>query len=273
MEQLVITALCNVNWSEALADRTLLPVPIRSVQIEVGYPDADQPVAVDGSPNLLLRTMGVPTGPDGAQADSPAQPARWTRDDPNKVLAFAFQRLAESVPGWDAEEVMLRKTISFDPSDPRVDLSSGGAALVTETQVRGPAVTVTAAEVGWLYIRFKLDRPIPNDAVTMALVCSLGERKDTFHITRANQHGLVWQLFSDKYSEFTSFTYELEVVVVGPGLQDEPVAWRSPEPVAVELPAGRIKFVDPLVLRTSPAPADKVPTINEYIRAFGDPPA
>jgi hypothetical protein len=272
-DKVVITAACDIDWSGVLPDGTDLNDPLRSVQIEVGYPDFSQPFKEDKDPNLQFRTTGVPINGDGNDADQPAQLAVWTKENPHMVFKFAFLKLADSVPGWDADEVMIRKTLAYDPSDPRVDLSTAGATYVNEIRTKGWSPIISREEVGYVYVRFSPDRRIPNDAVSMTLTCTIGSRTDTLKITAANQKNVLWQVFSDKYINETSFTYELKVNVTGPGIQDEPIAWETPEPVAVDLPAVRIKYLSHLHLTIPPPPADKVATINQYIKAYSGPPA
>jgi hypothetical protein len=113
-----------------------------------------------------------------------------------------------------------------------------------------------------------LDRPIPNDAVSMILTCKIGNRNDTFTITRENYKNIIWQIYSDKYFNETSFTYDLQVQAVGPNFTDPPVTWGTPTPVKVPLPIGYYKYINPFKLSVPDIPEDKVAIINNYIKTF-----
>ena len=63
-------------------------------------------------------------------------------------------------------------------------------------------------------------------------------------MTSINQKNILWEIFSDKYFDVTSFNYSIQVEVAGPSFTDEPVIWQHAEPVTVQLPAGRIKYLN-----------------------------
>src|SRR5262249_19024141 len=148
------------------------------------------------------------------------------------------------VAGWGVDEVLIRKTIAFDPNDPRVDLSGGGSVRVTEQRMTGPAARITADDIGLIYICFRLDRPIPTSNISMTLACVIGECRHSFTIDAKNWRNVVWELYSDKYFDQTSFTYELSVAVGGVSFFDESIQWRTVNPIKVPLPRGRIKFIE-----------------------------
>jgi hypothetical protein len=101
----------------------------------------------------------------------------------------------------------------------------------------------------------------------MALTCTIGNRTNVFTISRSNFKSIIWEIFSDKFVGETSFTYDLQVKVVGPQLSDDPVNFGTPTPVAVPLPTGRLKYLSPFVLQLPPVPPDKKDTIERFIAA------
>src|SRR5262249_46466846 len=139
------------------------------------------------------------------------------------IINIAFLKLAQSMGGFDPDEVIIRKTIAYDPDDPRVELSTGGSTFSREDRVKAHAPIITADEVGYVYVKFVLDRPIKTDAITMTLTCTIGARKNVFTITKDNFKNVIWEIFSDKFIAATSFTYDLQVEVVGPNFTDDPV--------------------------------------------------
>lgn len=66
----------------------------------------------------------------------------------------------------------------------------------------------------------------------------------------------------------TSFTYSIKVEVTGPNFTDNPVVWEHAEPVQVDIPAGRIKYLNPVALSLPPCPPDEVATVNQYIMGY-----
>jgi hypothetical protein len=266
-QKLQVAAKENVNWSERLPDGTNLSDPIQSVQVEVGYPDYSQPLGSDGNPSPHYRAEGLHYTLGHKDPNHGNELAIWTKDNPADIIDINFLKLDQPVPGWDAEEVMYRKTISYDPEDPRVELSGNRTAFVSEVRTTSHAPTITPDEVGYVFVKFMLDRPLPNDAISMTLTCAIADRKDTLTITKSNQKNLIWEIFSDKYFNETSFTYDLQVEVVGPNFTDPPVEWGTPTPVKQDFPTGRIKYISPLKLPLPPIPPDKVDLINSYVKA------
>jgi hypothetical protein len=129
------------------------------------------------------------------------------------------------------------------------------------------APVITADEVGYVYVKFLLDRPIKSDAITLTLTCTIGGRKNVFTITKDNQKNVLWEIFSDKLTAMTSFTYDLQVEVVGPNFTDDPIKFGTTAPIEVPLPSGRVKYISPLLLPLPPIPPDKVDAINRFVRA------
>ena len=118
---------------------------------------------------------------------------------------------------------MLRKTIIYNPDDPRVDLSSNQSIVIREAPSKGHAPVITPDEVGYVFVKFMLDRTLPKDNITITLTATIGRRTDTLTITKANQKNILWEIFSDKYLNETQFTYTVQVEVAGPGFTDAPV--------------------------------------------------
>ena len=123
--------------------------------------------------------------------------------------------------------------------------------------------------MGYVFVKFALDRPLPpQDNITVTLTCKLAGRKDTITVTRANQRNAIWEIFSDKYLNETSFQYEVQVEVVGPNFTDDPVQYGTTSPITVALPSGRLKYINPLFIPLPKPTPEQIDTINQYIKAF-----
>jgi hypothetical protein len=263
---LEISASSSIVWGQTFPGQPGIKSPLRSVAIEVGYPDCANPVGADGQPALVFRAEGVRRLIGEAPAPKPELMC-WTRENSNAIFTVSFERLDAPVAGWGVDEVLIRKTITFDPNDPRVDLAGGGSVKVTEQRMTGPAPHITADDVGLIHICFRLDRPIPTSNVSITLVCVIGEHRDVLTIDTNNWESVAWELYSDKYFDQTSFTYELSVAVAGIGFLDESIQWRTVSPVEVALPQGRMKSIDRYILPLPPPPANKIEAINQLIKA------
>lgn len=265
-KKIQVAATNNLNWSEKLSDGTDLADPIVSAQIEVSYPDYS--LAMDNS-QISLQTQASGFHYTIARNDptKAGELAVWTADDPRDIINISFLRLEHPVADWDADQVKIRKTIVFNGSDPRVELANGGTTFMKEEITKVHAPVITRDEIGYVFVKFMLDRPIPplKDNVTLTLTCMLGNRKDTITITQANQRNIIWEIFSDKYLDLTFFQYTLQVEVTGPNFTDTPVQYQTPEPITVTLPTGRVKYVNPFKLDLPNPPADQIATINNYI--------
>ena len=265
-QKIQVASQTNVNWSEKLPDGTDLKDPIQTVKVEVGYPDFNHPLGADGRPNPQYQEEGFHYLLGHKDPNHGDELAAWTKDNPLDIINISFLKLATPIPGWDPDEVMIRKTLAYDAEDPRVELRSGNTTFVREEKTKSHAPTITPDEVGYAFVKFMVDRAIPNDAVSMTLTCAIGERRDTLNINKSNYKNVIWEIFSDKYLDEASFTYDLQVEVVGPNFTDPPVNWGTPNPVRVDLPTGRLKYISPLKLPLPPIPPDKVDTINNYIK-------
>lgn len=258
----------NLNWSEKLSDGADLADPTVSAQFEVSYPDYSTPLDANNQPNLRTEASGLHYTIAQNDPTKAGALAVWTADNPHDIINISFLRLDTAIAGWDADQVKIRKTIVFNGSDPRVELASGGTTFVREDITKLHAPVITRDEVGYVYVKFILDRVLPKDNITLTLTCTLGSRQDTITITRANQKNILWEIFSDKYLDQTSFQYTLQVEVTGPNFTDPPVQYGTTQPVTVPLPTGRIKYVSPFKLVLPTPTADQAATINNYIKNY-----
>jgi hypothetical protein len=274
-QKVQVAATSAVQFSEVLADGTDIHDPLTSVQLVGSYPDFNQPTNSDGTPNLVAAaqgfhyTIGQTQSPPAAAA-----PFIWTKADSTDAISAGWLRLASDQPRWPASQVQLTQTLVFDGNDPRVDLASGGVTWTSTTLTStNLAPVLVASAVGYVYAHFILDRllPTPNITLTVTLVLGGGApapaltRTDTLTVTSQNQRNILWEIFSDKYFDVTSFTYSIKVEVTGPNFTDNPVVWQHAEPVQVGIPAGRIKYLNPVSLSLPPCPPDQVATVNQYI--------
>jgi hypothetical protein len=269
-KKLQVAATSAINFGEKLSDGTDLRDPIESVQLEVGYPDFSDPGENGKSPNLVTRAQGFHYVVGNKDPNAGSELAIWTKDNAADIVNISFLRLDDPPEGWPADQVKLRKTIVFDGFDPRVELAHGGSTVVIETIGEVHAPMLTADEVGYVFVRFMLDRQLPPN-VTLTLTPTIGARTDTLTITQANQKNALWEIFSDKYADEISFAYLLEVEVTGPNFTDDPVIYATPQPILVPLPTGRVKYVNPFKVALPAPPRDKVATINAYIKSAMTP--
>lgn len=273
-QKIQVAARSAIVFSEILPDGTLLNDPVVSAQIEAGYPDFDNPTDASGQPNLRVLGEGfhytlAMTDPTGA-----VSPAVWTANNGDDIINLAWLRLDKDLPNWPADQVMLRRRLIFDGNDPRVNISpagtvpgSGGLVVeFVEPASMDHAPVLTAAQVGYVFVRFNLLNRLPKSNITVSITPTInGDTYAPISITSANLANALWEVFSDKYLTTTSFSYTVDVVVVGPEFTDMPIEWSSPAPVPVDIPAGRIKYLNPLNVTLPPPPQDQLATINQYI--------
>jgi hypothetical protein len=272
-KKLQVAATSNVNWDETTPNGIKLNDPIQSMQIEVGYPDFSNPTA-NGVANPQFRAQGFHYITGKKVAERPSELSVWNdKANGKEIINVSFLKLDQELPDWKPDEVIIRKTIVYDPTDPRVELSNGGSTFVTEIRTKSHTPVMTPDEVGYVAAKFLLPRAIPNEAISMMLTCKIGSRTDTLEINAKNQKDIIWEIFSDKYKDHTSFTYEVEVTVVGPNFTDDEIVFKSPAPVTVELPTGRVKNLGGIKLQIPNEPEDQVDTINKYIKTFATQPA
>jgi hypothetical protein len=273
-QKVQIAARSAIIFSEMLPDGTVLNDPISSAQIEAGYPDYDTPLGADGKPNLRILGEGfhytlAATDPTGA-----VTPAVWSANNADDIINLSWLRLDKDLPGWPSDQVMLRRRLVFDELDPRVNISpaacvpgsSGIVVEFVEPASMDHAPVLTAAEIGYVFVRFNLLNRLPKSNITVTITPTInGDTYPAVSITSANLANALWEVFSDKYVTVTSLSYTIDVVVVGPNFTDTPIEWKSPSPVTVDIPAGRIKYLNPLNVTLPAPPADQLATINAYI--------
>lgn len=261
-----VAATTNVEW----ADGALAADPINSIQLEVGYPDFTRPLGDGGKANPQFRGEGFHYLTGHKDQLRPAELIRWDNQENGKeIVNVAFLKLTEPMPDWDVDEVVLRKTIVFNPGDPRVELASGGSVFVSEVKTKAHAPVITPDEVGCVRVHFSLGKTLPA-AIGMILTCKIGTRTDTIAVPKGTQGTIAWEIYSDKYIGETAASWEVEITASGPAFTDDDVVYKSPAPVPLALPTGRSKYVT-CQLTLPSAPADKVETINRYIKAGAVP--
>jgi hypothetical protein len=264
--KLQVAATTNVSWSEDIAGVDVGD-PIKSIQVEVGYPDYTHPLGGNGQANPQFRATGFHYVVGEQDPHRPPELARWDSRKPNEVINISFLKLANPVPGWEPDEVLIRKTIVYDPEDPRVDFVGGATTVVREVKTKGHAPIITPDEVGKIFVRFFPDRPLPKN-VSVNLTWTLGSRNGSLLITSENQKNAILEIYSDKYFDVTSLKYELEMEVISSDFIDDPVVYGSEAPRSVSLPEGRMKVLNPHKMILPSVPADKAETVLRYIRNF-----
>lgn len=268
-EKVQVAATCGVSFDSKLPDGTDVSDPLQSVQLVPMYPDFNQPLNADGTPNLVAAEGFAYTIGQSQQPTGPATPIIWTAQNAKQSFNAAWLRLKEDVPGWHSSNVRLVQTLVYNGDDPRVALADGGVTWTSQRDSESEhAPILTASAVGYVYAHFVLDRVLPKENVSLTVTLKIGDRTDTLTVTTANQKNILWEIFSDRFFNASSFTYSVEVEVVGPSFADNPVSWRHDKPVEVGVPAGRIKYLNPFKLVLPPCPADQVATVNDYITRY-----
>ena len=134
-QKVQVAGYTKINWGEKLPDGTDLRDPITSAQMEVGYPDFTAPTA-GGRPNPQFLGQGFHYVTGQKNPNLPAEIAVWTKDIPNDIINISFLKLQPPIPGWDVDEVIIRKTLVYDADDPRVDISGNTATYKTEVRTK-----------------------------------------------------------------------------------------------------------------------------------------
>jgi hypothetical protein len=266
-KKLQVAGMCAIDFDGTLSDGTALRDPIVSAQLECAYPDYTDPL-VNGKVNLVTRGQGFHYTIGKKDPNGGIAPVVWSADNAKDIVDVSWLRLDKDVDGWPADQVRLRKTLIYDGSDPRVDLSNGGLKVTFEEDTSSHAPILDAGAVGYVYVHFVLDRILPKDNISILLKPTIGGRTDALTITRENQKNVLWEIFSDKFIDETGMSYELEVEITGPGFADDPITYGTGRPVTIALPQGRVKYVNPLKLTLPPVPADKVAQVNRYIAEY-----
>ncbi len=252
-QKLQVAATPNIDFTDAdIAD------PITSASIEVSYPnpnpDGTVPNNADGTPVLKTLGEGFHYTPGAINLSAPTTLAQWTKANPNDIINISFMRLMQSPPNWDADQVTLTKKLVYDPDDPRVDLSTSTPEISVTSTGKDHTPTVGPDDVGYIYIKFVLDRAISSNVIvtlTITLTGSQGTRTDTLTLTTTDPKQkpvATWQVFSDKYFDADTAKVNIAVEVAPPpsNFTGAPVTWSGVEAVPVGI--GRIKRIVPYTI-------------------------
>lgn len=264
-QKIQVAATPNIDFTSPadLAD------PITSASIEVSYPnalpDGTVPNNADGTPVLRTLGDGFHYTPTAINLSAPSTLAQWTRTNPTDIINISFMRLMQSLPNWDADQVTITKKLVYDPDDPRVDLSTGTPEIVVTSTGRDHTPTVGPDDVGYIYVKFVLDRAISSNVtvtLTVTLPGSQGTRTDTLQLTTTDPRQkpvAVWQVFSDKYFDAAIAQVNINVEVAPPpsNFAGTPVTWSGVQ--AVPVGVGRIKRIVPYTIQ--------LPTLSDPAQA------
>jgi len=270
-QKLQVAATPNIDFSG-----TEIADPITSASIEVGYPEADNlgnvPTNADGTPVLRTLGEGFHYNPGNINQAAPISLASWSKANPTDIINISFLRLLKPLPNWDPDQVTITKKLEYNPDDPRVDLSTGTTEMVITSTVKDHTPVVSPADVGYVSVRFALDRPIaPNITVTLTITLagSQGTRTDTLTFTSTGpmqKPTVLWQVFSDKYFDAAVAQVQMAVEVAPPpsNFGGTAVTWSGTQAVPVGL--GRIKSI-PLYVLTIPPLTDPTQSalVGQYI--------
>jgi hypothetical protein len=110
------------------------------------------------------------------------------------------------------------------------------------------APVIGPEEVGYVFIKFFLDRPIKAPNITVTLTAQIGERKDVLVMTNSDPKAnpvAVWQVWSDKYfnEQIAKIKIDVEVAPPPSDFAGTPVNWSGVQ--AIPLNLGRIKRIVP----------------------------
>ena len=269
-QKLQVAATPNIDFSG-----TEIADPITSASIEVSYPVADNtgnvPTNADGTPVLKTLGDGFHYTPGNINQSAPSSLASWSKNNPTDIINISFLRLLKSPANWDADQVTITKKLEYDPDDPRVDLSTGTTEIIITSTGSDHTPVVSPADVGYVSVRFALDRPIaPNITVTLTITLagSQGTRTDTLTFTSTGpmqKPTALWQVFSDKYFDAAVAQVQMSLEVAPPpsDFGGAAVTWSGTEAVPVGL--GRIKNI-PLYVLTIPPLTD--PTQSELVGQY-----
>jgi hypothetical protein len=243
--------------------------PINEALIEVSYPNYDNPLNADGSVALTTRAEGFHYNPTHIDQTAPVTLASWSRDNPKDIINIAFLRLDKKVGSWDADQVKFKKTLVYKPDDPRVALSNGTITFTSETITNDHAPVIGPDDVGYIYVKFFLDRPIKSPNVTVTLTIKMADRSDVLVMTNQDPKATpvaLWQVWSDKYFNETTARVTIDVEVAPPpsDFAGTPVQWSGNQ--AIPLNLGRIKRIVPykIVVPTLTDPQQNA-LVGQYI--------
>jgi hypothetical protein len=243
--------------------------PINEAIVEVSYPDFDNPVGGDGKVSLKTLVEGFHYSPGHLDQAAPVTLASWTRDNPKDIVNISFLRLDKSIAGWDSDTVKIKKTLIYKPDDPRVDLSNGTITFSSESISNDHAPVIGPDDVGYVYVKFFLDRPIKTPNITVTLTIQMGGRSDVLVMTNDDPKAnpvAIWQIWSDKYFKETIARVKIDVEVAPPpsDFAGTAVQWSGNQ--AVPLNLGRIKRIVPYKIVVPPLtdPAQSA-LVSQYI--------
>lgn len=225
--------------------------PIQEALIQVSYPDFDAPQGPDGQPSLTTRVEGFHYNATKLDQAAPVTLARWTRDNPTDIINIAFLKIDNDMPTWKRDQVKLTRKLVYKPDDARVDLSNNGISLEMVETSTDHAPVVGPEAVGYIFIRFILDRPIKTPNVTVRLTVQIGERTDIIQLTNSDptkNPSADLQIWSDKYFDETLAKVNIDVEVAPPpsDFAGNAVTWSGVQ--AVPLNLGRIKRIVPFTI-------------------------
>ena len=264
-KKIQVVASPNIDFGDATTSD-----PINAALVQVDFVDYDNPVGSDGKVKLVPKAEGFHYTPGKIDGTAPVTLGRWSRDNPSDLINFSNLRLDKASPkDWDKDKVRIIKTLVYKPDDPRVDLSNGTTQIRTQTDTMDHAPVIGPEEVGYIYIKFFLDRPIKAPNLTVTLTVQIGKRTDVLVLSnddpKANPVAL-WQVWSDKYFNETVAKVKIDVEVAPPpsDFAGTPVNWSGVQ--AIPLNLGRIKRIVPCKIEV-PALTDATQSalVSKYI--------
>ncbi|MFL5741614.1 MAG: hypothetical protein ACJ75B_15420 [Flavisolibacter sp.] len=243
--------------------------PIQEALLVVSYPDFDKPKGPDGQPSLTTRVEGFHYNATKIDQAAPVTLTRWTRDNPTDIVNVAFLKIDNDMPNWKRDQVKLKTKLVYKPDDSRVDLSNNGITMESEFITNDHAPVVGPESVGYIFIRFILDRPIKTPNVTVTLTVQIGNRSDVIELTNSDPTKNPFaelQIWSDKYFNETVAKVKIDVEVAPPpsDFAGSAVTWSGVQ--AVPLNLGRIKRIVPCKITVPELKdAEKAAQVGQYI--------
>jgi hypothetical protein len=263
-KKIQVAASANIDFGDDVVSD-----PINEAIMEVSYPDYDNPMGPDGKVSLKTLVQGFHYSPGHIDQTAPSTLASWTRDNPKDIINVSFLRLDKSIAAWDSDKVKIKRTLIYKPDDPRVDLSNGTITISSELISNDHAPVVGPEDVGYVYIKFFLDRPIKTPNVTVTLTIQMGGRSDVLVMTNDDPKAnpvAIWQIWSDKYFKETAARVKIDVEVAPPpsDFAGTAVQWSGNQ--AVPLNLGRIKRIVPYKIVIPPlTDPDQNALVGKYI--------
>ncbi len=263
-QKVQVVASQNIDFGEGeMSD------PINEALVQVSFLDPDQPLGPDGKVHLKPLVEGFHYSVGHIDQTAPVTIASWTRDNPKDVINFSMMRVDKGIKEWDSDQVKITKTLVYKPDDARVDLSNGTTQFKSEITTKDHAPVIGPEEVGYVFVKFFLDRPIKSPNVTVTLTIQMGDRKDVLVMTNDDPKATptaTWAIWSDKYFNETVARVKIDVEVAPPpsDFAGTPVQWSGNQ--AVPLNLGRIKRIVPykIIVPTLTDP-DQNALVGKYI--------